>query len=67
MSANWYERHILPTALDVVCGMPMMGRDIDALLIEAGFALPDSQTRYLRGPRPFSFHYWGETLANGAL
>ncbi|MBP9062120.1 MAG: methyltransferase domain-containing protein, partial [Rhodoferax sp.] len=26
MSANWYERHILPTALDLVCGMPMMGR-----------------------------------------
>ena len=26
MHANWYERHILPTALDLVCGMPMIGR-----------------------------------------
>lgn len=26
MMSNWYERHILPTALDVVCGMPMISR-----------------------------------------
>lgn len=40
-----------------------LGRDIPALLIEAGFALPDLQTRYLPGPRPFTFHYWGEAMA----
>jgi ubiquinone/menaquinone biosynthesis C-methylase UbiE len=50
-----------------VAGGCQLGRDIAALLIEAGFALPDLQTRYLRGPRPFSFHYWGEALANVAL
>ena len=23
MSSNWYERHVLPTALDWACGLPM--------------------------------------------
>ncbi|NDP38726.1 MAG: methyltransferase domain-containing protein [Rhodoferax sp.] len=36
-----------------------LGRDIPALLQAAGFALPDLQTRYLPGPRPMTFHYWG--------
>lgn len=36
-----------------------LGRDIAALLQAAGFTLPDLQTRYLPGPRPFTFHYWG--------
>ena len=26
MLPNWYERHILPTALDLACGMPMVSR-----------------------------------------
>ena len=26
MMSNWYERRILPAALDVVCGMPMISR-----------------------------------------
>lgn len=39
-----------------------LGRDIAALLREAGFQLPDLHTRYLNGPRPFTFHYWGEAL-----
>ena len=26
MSENWYDRHILPTALDLACGMPMISR-----------------------------------------
>jgi ubiquinone/menaquinone biosynthesis C-methylase UbiE len=50
-----------------VAGGCQLGRDIAALLLEAGFALPDLQTRYLRGPRPFSFHYWGEATAHGAI
>lgn len=37
-------------------------RDIAVLLREAGFQLPDLHTRYLSGPRPFTFHYWGEAL-----
>lgn len=39
-----------------------LGRDIPALLQEAGFQLPDLHTGYLSGPRPFTFHYWGEAL-----
>jgi ubiquinone/menaquinone biosynthesis C-methylase UbiE len=50
-----------------VAGGCQLGRDIAALLTDAGFTLPDLQTRYLRGPRPFSFHYWGEALAPGAI
>jgi ubiquinone/menaquinone biosynthesis C-methylase UbiE len=50
-----------------VAGGCQLGRDIAALLIDAGFVLPDLQTRYLPGPRPFSFHYWGEALAPGPL
>lgn len=41
-----------------------LGRDIPALLTAAGFTLPELQTRYLPGPRPFTFHYWGEALAS---
>jgi ubiquinone/menaquinone biosynthesis C-methylase UbiE len=26
MSPNWYDRHILPAALDIACGMPMISR-----------------------------------------
>lgn len=39
-----------------------LGRDIPALLQEAGFQLPELHTGYLSGPRPFTFHYWGEAL-----
>jgi hypothetical protein len=41
-----------------------LGRDIPALLVAAGFTLPELQTRYLPGPRPFTFHYWGEATAS---
>ena len=40
-----------------------LGRDIPALLREAGFRLTDLHTRYLPGPRPFTFNFWGEALA----
>ena len=26
MSTSWYDRHILPRALDFACGLPMLGR-----------------------------------------
>ncbi|MBC7718170.1 MAG: SAM-dependent methyltransferase, partial [Chitinophagaceae bacterium] len=26
MLPSWYERHILPTVLDLACGMPMISR-----------------------------------------
>jgi len=41
MQPNWYERHILPTALDMACGMPMMGR------MPAACAVPRAQGRVL--------------------
>lgn len=44
-----------------------LGRDIPALLLQAGFIQPDTQTRYLPGPRPFTFHYWGEALPGHLL
>lgn len=47
-----------------LAGGCQLGRDIPALLGAAGFALPDLQTRYLPGPRPFTFHYWGEAMAS---
>lgn len=45
-----------------LAGGCQLGRDIPALLQAAGFTLPDLHTRYLPGPRPFTFHYWGEAL-----
>lgn len=45
-----------------VAGGCHLGRDMPALLRDAGFALPDLQTRYVDGPRPLTFHYWGEAL-----
>lgn len=42
-----------------VAGGCQLGRDMPALLQSAGFELPDLQTGYLRGPRPWTFHYWG--------
>lgn len=44
-----------------------LGRDIPALLRAAGFTLTDLQTRYLSGPRPFTFHYWGEAVIAATL
>ncbi|WP_210545900.1 class I SAM-dependent methyltransferase [Rhodoferax sp. PAMC 29310] len=36
-----------------------LGRDIESLLLDTGFSLPDLATRYLPGPRPWTYHYWG--------
>lgn len=57
---RWQER--LQPLWGKVAGGCHLGRDIPALLQEAGFVLPDLHTRYLPGPRPFTFHYWGEAL-----
>jgi hypothetical protein len=39
-----------------------LGRDIPALLQEAGFAA-QTQSAYLAGPRPMTFHDWGQAQA----
>ena len=57
---RWQER--LQPLWGPLAGGCHLGRDIPALLRAAGFTLPDLQTRYLSGPRPFTFHYWGEAL-----
>ncbi len=57
---RWQER--LQPLWGPLAGGCQLGRDIPALLRAAGFTLPDLQTRYLRGPRPFTFQYWGQAL-----
>ncbi|MEO7108009.1 MAG: class I SAM-dependent methyltransferase [Rhodoferax sp.] len=57
---RWQER--LQPLWGKVAGGCHLGRDMPALLQSACFTLPDLQTRYLSGPRPFTFHYWGQAL-----
>ena len=57
---RWQER--LQPLWGPVAGGCHLGRDMPTLLRNAGFALPDLQTGYIPGPRPFTFHYWGEAL-----
>lgn len=57
---RWQQR--LQPLWGKVAGGCHLGRDIAALLKDAGFGVADLHTRYLPGPRPFTFHYWGETL-----
>jgi hypothetical protein len=45
-----------------IAGGCHLNRDIPALLEAAGFK-PEVQSRYLPGPRIFSFHFWGEATA----
>ena len=42
-----------------VAGGCMLDRDIPGMLRDAGFAA-DVQSMYIPGPRPLSYHYWGE-------
>lgn len=57
---RWQER--LQPLWGKVAGGCHLGRDIPALLRGAGFTLPSLETGYLPGPKPFTFHYWGEAL-----
>ena len=58
--ARWQDR--LQPLWGKVAGGCHLGRDIPALLRGAGFTVPGLETGYLPGPRPFTFHYWGEAL-----
>lgn len=60
--ARWQDR--LQPLWGPLAGGCQLGRDIPALLRTAGFTLPDLDTRYLPGPRPLTFHYWGQALPN---
>lgn len=57
---RWQER--LQPLWGPLAGGCHLGRDIPALLRAAGFRLPEPHTGYLPGPRPLTFHYWGEAL-----
>ena len=55
---RWQDR--LQPVWGPLAGGCHLGRDIPALITGAGFILTNPQTRYLPGPRPFTFHCWGE-------
>ncbi len=57
---RWQER--LQPLWGPIAGGCQLGRDIPALLQAAGFTLAEPHERHLPGPRPFTFHYWGEAL-----
>jgi ubiquinone/menaquinone biosynthesis C-methylase UbiE len=57
---RWQER--LQPLWGPLAGGCHLGRDIPALLQNAGFEAA-SQSAYLSGPRPMTFHYWGEAQA----
>jgi ubiquinone/menaquinone biosynthesis C-methylase UbiE len=54
---RWQDR--LQAVWGPLAGGCHLGRNIPELLTSAGFTLADPETRYLPGPRPFTFHYWG--------
>ena len=41
-----------------------LNRPIDELIRSAGFTLEGLETRYLPGPRPMTFNYWGAAIRN---
>jgi len=57
---RWQER--LQPYWGPLAGGCHLGRDIPALLVEAGFACPQLQSMYLPGPRALSYNYWGEAV-----
>lgn len=46
-----------------IAGGCQLGRDIPALLVEAGFRLDTLESAYIPGPRPLAFNYWGQASA----
>ena len=55
---RWQER--LQPLWGPMAGGCHLGRDIPALLSAAGFRVAQMRTRYLAGPKPFTYQYWGE-------
>lgn len=56
--ARWQDR--LQPLWGLLAGGCHLNRDIPALLQAAGFACPQLRTGYLPGPKPWTFHYWGQ-------
>jgi ubiquinone/menaquinone biosynthesis C-methylase UbiE len=57
---RWQDR--LQPLWGPLAGGCQLGRDIPGLLDAAGFTAT-TQAAYLAGPRPVTFHYWGEAQA----
>ncbi len=57
---RWQDR--LQPLWGPLVGGCQLGRDIPGLLDAAGFTAT-TQAAYLAGPRPMTFHYWGEAQA----
>jgi ubiquinone/menaquinone biosynthesis C-methylase UbiE len=57
---RWQDR--LQPLWGPLAGGCQLGRDIPGLLDAAGFAAT-TKTAYIAGPRPMTFHYWGEAQA----
>ena len=47
MSRSWYERHVLPHALDYACGLPMVGRQRQLVVDVEGMSLPSNRAMYI--------------------
>lgn len=58
---RWQER--LQPVWGKLAGGCHLGRDIPALLRQAGFQSRDLETGYLPGPRFVTYHYWGSAEA----
>lgn len=57
---RWQDR--LQPLWGTLAGGCHLGRDIPGLLDAAGFVCK-TQSAYLAGPKPMTFHYWGEAQA----
>jgi ubiquinone/menaquinone biosynthesis C-methylase UbiE len=57
---RWQDR--LQPLWGTLAGGCHLGRDIPSLLDAAGFVCK-TQSAYLAGPKPMTFHYWGEAQA----
>jgi SAM-dependent methyltransferase len=60
--ARWQDR--LQGVWGRLAGGCHLNRDIGALLQAAHFHCPQLHTGYLRGPKPWTFHYWGQAFAD---
>lgn len=56
--ARWQDR--LQGLWGPLAGGCHLNRDIPALLQAAGLHCPQLHTGYLPGPKPWTFHYWGQ-------
>ena len=59
--ARWQDR--LQPLWGPLAGGCHLNRDMPALLQAAGFHCPQLHTGYLPGPRPCTYHYWGQAEA----